>query len=339
MAKMSKEVRLVVARLDSIIKEYKLENPGRVRDLGSYEQEYKHRLKRCFAELEPLVEEAVSLVKVVKYERRGNDPKLSLKQKVLLLLLKQLCGKSNRAMEWMLVLFYWLTGIDVSYKTIERLYSDDLVGVACYNVHVLILKQRGIVSAECCGDGTGYALFVRVHYATEAKKRKEAIKENDGSAKHVKIIYSFALMDITTRMYLGYGTSFRSEKEACEHALHLAQQTGIRVQSLRLDKYYSAEAYVNLCRAYLGDVKMYLIPKKNIAHFGLGEWCSMLQRFLDDQKAFLKEYFQRNQSESGIAEDKKRTGWRIPQKLEKRVDTAYTLNALWHNLYWLGKNV
>jgi len=32
--------------------------------------------------------------------------------------------------------------IDISYKTIERLYSDDEVITAIHNLHVLILKTR-----------------------------------------------------------------------------------------------------------------------------------------------------------------------------------------------------
>jgi transposase len=45
-------------------------------------------------------------------------------------------------------------------------------------------------------------------------------------------------------------------------------------------------------------------------------------RFVDDTKLFLKDYFQKNQSESGFAEDKKRTGWKISQKKLKRIDTV-----------------
>jgi len=62
----------------------------------------------------------------------------------------------------------------------------------------------------------------------------------------------------------------------------------------------------------------------------------MLYRFVHDTKAYLKEYYQRNQSESGFSEDKKRTGWKLGQKREDRIDTANTVNKLWHNLYWLG---
>ena len=65
----------------------------------------------------------------------------------------------------------------------------------------------------------------------------------------------------------------------------------------------------------------------------------MIYAFTDETNAFLREYFQRNQSESGFSEDKKRTGWKISQKLDERIDTAYTLTSVWHNLFWLGAEV
>lgn len=333
MSKRSKEVRQVVARLDEVIEEYKKEHPASKRDWRTYEQQFSRRAKAAFQDLEPLVEEAVSSIKVESGENRGNEPKLTLKQKVLVLLLKHFCGKSNRAMEWMVVLFSLLTTIDVSYKTIERLYSEEAVRLAIFNLHSLLLKKKDIKESDSSGDGTGHALLVAQHYATSAQKLKDKVKEASGT---VKFVYSFALMDIKERMYIGYGTSFKSEKEAFMKALNLAKELGIKVKSLRLDKYYSGEAYVKYCQEVLGNMKMYILPKKNIATLGVGEWCRMIYAFVDDTKAFLRDYFQRNQSESGFSEDKKRTGWRFVQKRQERIDTAYGLTTLWHNLFWVG---
>lgn len=333
MTKRSKEVRLAVARLDELIEEYKKEHPAQERDWRTYEQQFARRAKTAFHDLEPLVEEAVSTIKIESGENRGNEPKLTLKQKVLVLLLKHFCGKSNRMMEWMVVMFSLLTNIDVSYKTIERLYSDEAVRLAIFNLHSLLLKKKGIKEADCGGDGTGHALLVSQHYATSAQKLKDKAKEAAGT---VKFVYSFALIDIKERMYVGYGTSFKSEKEAFSRGIELSQDFGIKVNSLRLDKYYSGEAYVKYCQEILGNVRMYILPKKNIATLGVGEWCRMIYAFVQDTKTFLREYFQRNQSESGFSEDKKRTGWRFAQKREERIDTAYGLTTLWHNLFWIG---
>src|SRR3989344_2990104 len=94
-------------------------------------------VRQVVSRLDEIIEESISSIKVESGENRGNEPKLTLKQKVLVLLLKHFCGKSNRTMEWMVVLFSMLTNIDISYKTIERLYSDEAVRLAIFNLHSL----------------------------------------------------------------------------------------------------------------------------------------------------------------------------------------------------------
>lgn len=184
-------------------------------------------------------------------------------------------------------------------------------------------------------------MTVKKHYASEAQKLKDKIKENFGEEKSRErkkrqFVYSFNLMDIETRMYLGCGTSFRSEKEAYHRATKMIQKTGIKINSIRLDKYYSNQSDVDYCKDNFGKTKIYLIPKDNATIKGSFEWKKVLEKFIGDMKVFLKEYYQRNQSESGIAEDKKRIGQQLGQKREDRLDTANFLTLLWHNLYWLG---
>jgi transposase len=332
----TKEIRQTVARLKSIIQEYKLKFPPNERDYQQYEKNYAERMRCAFQELDCLISQAISSIEIICPENRGKKSKLNIKQKVMLLLLKQLCGKSNRQMEWMTLIFSTLTGVDISYKTIERLYSDQLVQCALFNMHILLLSKKDIKSAGCCGDGTGYTLFVKEHYATDANKRKEKAKVN---GKRIKCIFSFSILDLKTRMYIGYGISFKSEKEAFESALSMIKSTGIQIESFRLDKYFSCESYVQFCQEKLGKVQMYFIPKSNIAKIGLGEFGITVLKFINDPFNFLKEYYKRNQSESSFAEDKKRTGWRISQKLPERVDTANGLIQTWHNLSWMGVKV
>ncbi len=50
---------------------------------------------------------------------------------------------------------------------------------------------------------------------------------------------------------------------------------------------------------------------------------------------YLREYFQRNNSESGWASDKKMFGWKISQKREDRIDTSLFVKVVWHNLLLL----
>ena len=340
MTKRTKKVRNIVRILDDIIKEYKEEHPTKKRDWRTYEQRVAERLKIAFKELKPLVHEAASSIQFVSGETRGAKPILTVEQRTLAVLIKHLIGKSNRTMASMFVIFSLLSDIDVSYKTVERFYSDPEVIMVLHNLHLLILKKKCVKEIDGAGDGTGYSLTIKTHYASAAQKLKDKIKDaNTQSKKEYKktlFIYSFNLIDIKTRMYVGFGTSFKSEKDAFENALQMTKETGIPIKSLRLDKYYSAEAYVKICQKYLGKVKTFIIPKSNIATLGVGDWSKMIYEFTENTKEFLQEYFQRNQSESGYSEDKKRTGWKLEQKRPDRIDTANMLTSLWHNLNWIG---
>jgi len=327
----TKKVRHIARMIDTIIEEYKEEAPSRKRDWRTYEQRTTERLRKAFQELSPLVKEATQTLTVIDAEKKGNKPKLNPEQKVITLLLSRLLQKSNRNMATMMIIFSWLTGVSVSYKTVERLYSDEKVILTLNNLHRLILKKRGVTAAECSGDGTGYALTIKMHYASHAQK----LKENPKECRKTKVVFSFALMDLQSRMYIGYGTSMKSENEAFHQAIELAEQTGIGVNSVRLDKYYSTQSRAKLLQKSFGDLKIYLIPKTNATLDGPQAWKSMLMEFTTDTKGFLKEYFQRNQSESSIAEDKKRTGWKLGQKREDRIITADFCTLIWHNLSWL----
>jgi len=130
--------------LDDIIEEYKNESPDKKRDWRTYEQRLAERLKTAYRELKPLVQEAAQSLHIVNGETRGSKSKLTLEQKLLLLLLKHLFSKSNRDISVMVVIFSWLTDIDISYKTVERLYSDDQVILALHNLHQLILKKKAL---------------------------------------------------------------------------------------------------------------------------------------------------------------------------------------------------
>jgi transposase len=339
----TKDVRETVQLLDKIIKKYKEEKPEKKRDWRTYEQTLANRIKAAVRELEPLIKEAVSSIEFMNCEARGRKPVLTLTQKVELLLIKQLIEKSNREMSNMLVIFSLLSDIEVSYKSVERLYSDEGVRLVLMNLHTLILLKQNVRNPDCSGDGTGYSLTIKQHYASAAQKLKDKSnkeikkKSNKGSKKKERYIFSFRLMDLNTWMYIGYGVSLNSEQEAFYKAMEMAQSTGIG--SIRLDRYYSCQSYVKYIEDLFGKgVKIYLIPKKNATIKGTWKWKEILIEFVNDTNGYLEEYFKRNQSESGFSQDKRRFGWKISQKRPERIETHNVCTSLWHNMLWSGKN-
>jgi transposase len=337
----TKEIGNVNSVLDDIISAYKEDSSQKKRNWHTYEQQVAQRLKVAFQELKPLVHEAASVC-FVSGENRGTKHVLSVEQRTLALLIKHLVGKSNRTMSSMFVVFSLLSDIEVSYKTVERFYSDSEVIVVLNNLHALMLKKKNIKDVDGSGDGTGYSLTIKVNYANEAQKLKEKIKEDTTqiSKEHKKKLftYSFRIIDLKSNMYVGFGTSFKSEKQAFLKTIEMIKNLHITLANIRLDKYYSCQEYVKFLKEIFPDIEITLLPKKNATINGCGEWKKMMKDYTTDPVAYLENYFKRNRSESSFSEDKKRTGWQLGQKRVERIETADMITSLWHNLYWLGRS-
>ena len=309
---MDNDIRYKLEEINSTIgKKYKLEHPVKERDWKTYEQEFSRRIKMAMKDLDPLVNQAVSSIRIIKGP--GHPHSLSLEQRVKLLLIKQLVGESNRMFANMLDIFSMLSGIDVSYKTIERLYPDDNVIIAVHDLHVLILKGKGVKSSDTTGDGTGYSLTVKKNYESHAQKLKDMAKENPDHGEGAKeskghrkrlFAYSFAIMDLETRLYTAFGSSMKSERDAYYRAIDLLRSIGVEIDSIRLDRYYSSPPYMDR----LGNTKVYVTPKKNVTLNGSQKWNDTVKEFLENTMKYLEQYHQRSNSESGFAADKRMLG-------------------------------
>jgi len=314
--------------LEKYRKAAKKEAKKKKKDYAKYERDYMTRIKTVIRELDPLIKEATN----IKIHRgRGKPPKLTLEQRMRIFLIKQLIDKSNRNMAYMLDLFCLVMGIDISYKTIERLYSNEDLKLALYNLHILLLQKKEVRDVDCGGDATGYGLVIRKHYASYVQKLKDKAKKQDGRKKKKHFAYKFTLIDLKTKMYICYGSSLKSEKRAYKKAMKMLEELKIKVKSIRLDKYYSFPSYVK----YFKGIKIFIIPRKN-AKLGHGEdWLKVMNNFVNDTWEYLKEYYKRNLSENGFGVDKKMFGSKIRQKREDRIDIAIFSKVLWHNLIYL----
>ena len=323
-----KHLKDKLKELDKIIlPKYREQSTKYKRNDAQYEKDYMKRVKEIIRNLTSLIKQAVANLSF--HRGKGAKPKLKIEQRLRLILIHQLMGKSNRNMAYMLDLFSMMTGIDISYKTVERLYSDPKVETALHNLLILILKKKKINEIDCCGDATGYSLMISKHYATEIQERKDKAKKQ--SKKRRMFVYKFALMDLSTRMYVCYGTSLISEKKAFLKAMEMLKELEISIKSIRLDRYYSFPSYVKM----FPNATVYIIPRKN-SKLGHGDlWINTMRRFVLDTTNYLKEYFQRVNSENGFGVDKKLFGWKVSQKRHDRIDNALFCRCVWHNLFYL----
>jgi len=295
-------------QLDHIAKIYRRDySKDNKRDWRTYEQRLAKRMKEATRELKPVIQEAFSTIKIECTDNRGSPPKVSPEKKAMIILLKTIFQLSNRQMSNFLFFFSMLTDIDISYKTVERSYSDPLVQMIIHNMFMILIKRKKIDNINLSGDGTGYSLTITKHYRTERTKElreKKKIQKKKSENKRL-FVHSVALVDLDTRMYVGYGTSMKSEKEAFDEAYSMLEQTSVNVNSVRLDKYYNNREIV---KKFGKNVKIYLIPKSNATIRGSPEWKRMLDNFIETIFPYLGKYYKRNNSESEVATDKKMCG-------------------------------
>ena len=281
-----------------------------------YEYGYRTRLRGIASEIRGMIDSASN----IEVDGFGRHPLLEAREKVFIILVKEIFRLSNRKAAYLLPLL----GIDkeISYKTVERLYSDTLVIMILNNLFVSSVERRGIRSVEASGDGTGYSLTVTKHY--------RSLKEEEGElAKEGKFVYSFALMDLVTRMYVGYAVSVKSEMDAYHKALETIERMRLDLKSVRLDKYYSGQS---ILEDFGENTRIFLIPKSNSRIRGRRKWREMIRRFIDDPMNYLREYFKRNASESGFSSDKRTTGGLIYHRRKDRKETSGFCKGLIHNL-------
>jgi transposase len=271
----------------------------------------KERLRK----LPEYVEKAASMLAAQKDTGRPKNG--TLVQRTMLFLFARLMNKSNRDVEEMLELFEPLFGITVSYKTIERLYSDEEVQAVIHNLFILLLKDDE-VSGHAAGDGTGYTLTVSKHYRSAPKKRCKDYR------------YAFRFIDIDTGLYIGVGYSPVSEMGAFQKAVEMVDELGIPLHTVRLDKYYSSRKVLDL---FGNDTTVYVMLKKNLSRIGL-QWLNVIRKIMESPYLYLKDYLRRNLSEAGYSSDKSRFGGVIRQKRDDRRETALFSVALFHNMFF-----
>jgi transposase len=327
------------AIIDIYKKEFSEQKPT---NYQTYEKQWANRLRTALKELKTVIDQAEKSVKV-RPKLFGRPPKAQAKQKVLILLAKDLSQFSGRKMANLLALFSLFDDIDISYKTIERAYSNPLVKLIIHNMFIILVQRKGISQADLTGDGTGYSLTITKHYRSVREKAGDTIKVAGVKSARAKpqtkqdkrrlFTYAFALMDLESHMYVGYGASLKSERVAFEAALAIMRECGVEARSVRLDQYYAGQS---TAAVFGKDTALYVIPKSNATIRGSYVWKDMLVDLISYPLLFLREYFRRECSESGFSADKRCCGWKIWQRLEERIQTATMCKGLWHNLLCLG---
>ncbi len=107
-------------------------------DWRTYHQKRAYQIKLTMKSLKPIIDLAVS--SVLQTSGRGRKPAIDTGQKITILLVQRLLGKSNRGMAYMLLLFSSISGKYLGYKSVERFYSDQQVYKVLLKLQELLLE-------------------------------------------------------------------------------------------------------------------------------------------------------------------------------------------------------
>ena len=125
------------ATIDSLLDEYrdKFSLPMTV-DWKDYESSYKTRLRGMASELREMIHSSSDIT----VDEFGRPSLLNAKEKVFVILVKEIFRLSNRKAAYLLPLL----GIskDISYKTVERLYSDPLVLMILNDLFIRSIRRK-----------------------------------------------------------------------------------------------------------------------------------------------------------------------------------------------------
>jgi len=207
-----------------------------------YEKQWATRLTTILQEIENKIHKATQQIQ--QANPFGRPPQTSPEQKALILLQKDLIQFSSRKMANLLPMFTTLKDIKTSYKTIQRAYSNPIVKMIIHNLFILLVKEKKIKHPHTSGDGTGYSLSVNRHYRSVREQKGETVKTNMSMStgkdagrkvgaeekkkkKRKLFTYSFAILDLESGFYVGYGASLKSEKAAFDAALVLMGECGV----------------------------------------------------------------------------------------------------------------
>jgi hypothetical protein len=114
-----------------------LEKYGQVYDFAEYERR-RRKVENKINEFPSLVKEAASMITIAK--TAGRPKKINLLGRTYLFFITRVLNKSNRDTKSLLgSLLEALIEDEISYKYIERLYSDEQVTMVLHNVLMLMI--------------------------------------------------------------------------------------------------------------------------------------------------------------------------------------------------------
>ncbi|MGI0055114.1 MAG: hypothetical protein ACREBZ_05305 [Thermoplasmata archaeon] len=323
-------------------------------DWRAYDLAQAHEMADMLQIIRLSVEAADRRLAARSRRRRGRgQPPTPAADVAKVLLMQSYLGVPNRVAEGIVRLLGPSLGLsaEFSYKTVERGYSRADVDALLDEVVVLSNLPVKDLEKVFSVDGSGSPTRKRQNYADSRSSQRRVEKEGSGAfpkGSH-DFVYSVFVVGAVFKLIAAYRNTLRHDVGELAFFPELARATKEVHPSIEMmvgDGIYAGRPQVDLVTE-LGAVARFL-PRRNITlkRFGSVGWVPMLMAMYRDPQGWLREYYQREASETANSVIKNDN----PQPLRKRLTdrrlaedhlraVCYNLKRLCYLHYLVGFSV
>jgi transposase len=283
--------------------------PPRKTDWSSYDRAQVNEIAD-FVEMTRLVVDAAAKRlegrRSVSKRGRGHPP-VPAADILKVIMLQSYLGVSNRVAEGLLRLLWANLGLTkpFTYKTIERGYDRREVNSLMNEVLALTNAPVQELEKVFSIDGSGSPTRVRQNYAESRAKQKSGISTDGGSDAFPKAPHDFVYHTFMVGTAFKLISSWRSTARHDIGELFFYEQLVRETKALHpgMEMAVGDGLYaVRPCVALLDElgVTARFLPRRNVTlkRKGVDGWIHMLMPMLRDPQSWLRDYFQREASES-----------------------------------------
>jgi len=338
----SETVRKIITQVRTQEFQYK-ERPPKKINWTQYDRAQIHEIADTLEFIRVLVDTAARRIalRCQDSDKKPGRPPTDAADITKVILLQSYFGVANRVAEGLLELFWEKLGLQesFSYKTIERGYDRDAVNeILDEALRLTNAPVQGLEKVFSI-DGSGSPTRMRQSYSADRERQR---KKGDGAESSDRFahglhdyVYSVITVGIRYKLITAYhNTTDHSIGELAffEDSMRETKTLHPAIEMVAGDGLYAGRPCCRIVNE-IGAIPRFL-PRRNVTRKRLGvkAWMDMLDDLANDPQGWLKEYYQREASETVNSVMKRLNQWPLRKRLNPRKRTEDRLRGLCYNI-------
>jgi len=338
----SETVRKIITQVRTQEFSYK-ERPPKKINWTQYDRAQIHEIADTLEFIRVLVDTAARRIasRHQESDKKPGRPATGAIDVTKVLLLQSYFGVANRVAEGLLELFWEKLGLQesFSYKTIERGYDRE-------TVNEILNEALRLTNAPVKGlekvfsiDGSGSPTRMRQSYSADREQQRKKGDGTECSDKFAQGMHDYVYSIITVGARYKLITSYQNTTNHSIGELAFFEDSMNETKGLHPDMEMVTGdglfATRPCCRIVnqLGAIPRFL-PRRNVTRQrkGVKAWMDMLDDLVDNPQGWLRDYYQREASESVNSVIKRLNQWPLRKRLNPRKRTEDRLRGLCYNI-------